>query len=166
MKRLTVVLLVTLAVLLAAPSAQAAQPTVERFPVNDQGIDEETCGFPIETTITGSVVAISWFEEGADQDGRVLYIAADPQLKLTMTNLDTGETITLNISGPVHVNATADGGVVVLETGLWARGENPETGESGLFQTAGLLRITIDAEGNESFQFVGRVTDLCAELAA
>ena len=162
MKRVSVVSLVTLAVLLVAPSAQAAQPTVERFPVNDRFIDDETCGFPVETTITGSVVAIT-FEEG-----RVLYIEADPQLKLTLTNLDTGETITANISGPVHVFATADGGVTVLETGLWARFENPETGESGLFQTAGLLRITVDAEGNESFQFVGRVTDLdvCAQLAA
>jgi hypothetical protein len=160
MKRLSVLLLVTLAVLLVAPSAQAAQPTVERFPVNDQFIDDETCGFPVETTITGSVVAIT-FEEGG-----VLYIEADPRLKLTLTNLDTGETITANISGPVHVFATADGGLAVLETGLWARFENPETGEPGLFQSAGLLRVTVDAEGNESFQFVGRVTDLCAELAA
>ena len=163
MKRLSVVSLVTLAVLLVAPSAQAAQPTVERFPINDQFIDDETCGFPVETTITGSVVAIT-FEEG-----RVLYIEADPQLKLTLTNLDTGETITANISGPTHVFATADEGLTVLQTGLWARFENPETGEQGLFQSAGLLRITVDAEGNvESVQFVGRVTDLdvCAQLAA
>jgi hypothetical protein len=159
MKRLSVVLLVTLAVLLAAPSAQAAQPTVERFPINVQFVDE-TCGFPVETTITGSVVAIT-FEEGG-----VLYIEADPRLKLTLTNLDTGETITANVSGPVHVFAAAAGGLTVLETGLWARFENPKTGEQGLFQSAGLLRITVDAEGNESFQFVGRVTDLCAELAA
>jgi hypothetical protein len=163
MKRLSVLLLVTLAALLAAPSAQAAQPTVERFPVNNQGIDDETCGFPVETTIIGSVVAIR-FEEG-----RVLYIEADPQLKMTLTNLDTGETITANISGPTHVFATADEGITELQTGLWARFENPETGEQGLFQSAGLLRITVDAEGDiESVQFVGRVTDLdvCAQLAA
>jgi hypothetical protein len=161
MKRLSVVLLVTLAVLLAAPSAQAAQPTIQRFPINVQFVDE-ICGFPVETTITGFAVVIEW----ADADGRPLYFEVDPRLTLTATNLDTGETITLNISGPVHVNATADGGLVVLETGLWGRGENPETGEPGAFHTAGLLRITVDAEGNESAQFVGRVTDLCAELAA
>jgi hypothetical protein len=53
-----------------------------------------------------------------------------------------------------------------VETGLWARSENPKTGERGLFQSAGRRVITVDAEGNETVRFVGRVIDLCAQLAA
>ena len=53
-----------------------------------------------------------------------------------------------------------------METGLWGRLENPKTGERGMFQSAGRRVISVDAEGNESDRFVGRVTDLCAELAA
>jgi hypothetical protein len=162
MRHLSVVLLVTLAVVLAGPSAQAAPPTIERFPVEDTFVDEESCDFPVDVHVTGFLVHIEW----VDQDGNVRFIEAAPQLKLTLTNLDSGETITINVSGPLQVTQNADGGFTAVETGLWGRFENPKTGEPGLFQSAGRRVISVDAEGNVSDQFVGRVTDLCAELAA
>lgn len=155
-------LLVMLAVVLAGPSAQAAPPTIERFPIDDQFRDEDSCDFPVEVHTTGFIVHIEW----VDQDGNVRFIEASPQLKLTLTNLDSGETITVNVSGPLQVTQNADGGFTAVETGLWGRTENPETGEPGLFQSAGRRVISVDAEGNVSDRFVGRVIDLCAELAA
>ena len=162
MRRLSVVLLVMLAVLLVGPSAQAAPPTIERIPVEDTFVDEESCDFPVEVHITGFIVHIEW----VDEDGNIRFIEAAPQLKLTLTNQDTGETITVNVSGPLQVTQNADGGFTAVETGLWGRTENPETGEPGLFQSAGRRVISVDAEGNVSDQFVGRVIDLCGELAA
>ncbi len=72
----------------------------------------------------------------------------------------------MNVSGPLHVVQNADGGFTAVETGLWGRLENPETGEPGLFQSAGGRVTSVDAEGNESDRSTGRVTDLCAEPAA
>ena len=118
--------------------------------------------FPVQVHVTGFLVHIEWVA----QDGDVRFVEASPQLKLILRNLDNGETITVNVSGPLHVTQNADGGFTAVETGLWGRLENPKTGERGLFQSAGRRVISVDAEGNESDRFVGQVTDLCAELAA
>ena len=65
MKRRIVVLLLTLlALVIAAPSAQAAPPTHERLPADFDGVDD-TCGFPVEIHQTGFLIAIQW----VDQDG-------------------------------------------------------------------------------------------------
>ena len=163
MKRRAVVFLVALAACLAAAStAQAAPPTIEQTPVDAQFVDEDSCAFRVGVHITGFAVHIQW----VDQDGDIRFFEASPQLKLTLTNLDTGKTITVNISGPLQVTQIAGGGFTAVETGLWGRLDNPETGEPGMFQSAGRRVISVDGEGNAPDQFVGRVTDLCAELAA
>ena len=54
----------------------------------------------------------------------------------------------------------------MVGTGTWGFSNHPQTGEPGIFQVAGRWMFSIDAQGNESFHFVGRVRDLCAELAA
>jgi hypothetical protein len=59
MKRLAVVLLVTLAALVAAPSAQAAPPTHERVPI-DETFTDESCGFPVQVQLTGFMLVIEW----------------------------------------------------------------------------------------------------------
>jgi hypothetical protein len=98
MKRLAVVLLLTLlALVAAAPSALAAKPTHERTPVDDVFIDT-SCGFPVEIHTTGFVLAIEW----VDEDGSLRRFEAYPQLKATHTNLATGRSIKVNISGPAH----------------------------------------------------------------
>jgi hypothetical protein len=43
---------------------------------------------------------------------------------------------------------------------------HPETGEPGFFLLSGRWVFSLDAQNNESFHFVGRVRDLCVELAA
>jgi hypothetical protein len=161
MRRLVVVLLVTLAVLMAGPSAQAAQPFRERVLVDDL-FTTEACGFPVEGHITGFAIILEW----PDEDGGFRFFAAGPQIKATFTNLDTGESITVNIAGPTHVTGNADGSFTFVGTGTWARSTNPETGEPGLFLSAGRFGATVDAEGNETFFEVGRFVDLCPKLAA
>ena len=162
MERRVVVLLVTLAALVAAvPSALAAPPTHEREPIDATFTDEESCGFPVEIHLTGFVLRIEWVNE----DGSVRRIEAFPQGKATLTNPDTGESITVNAAGPVHVTENPDGSFTLVGTGNWGFSSHPETGEAGQFQVSGHWVFSLDAEGNESFRFVGRVRDLCAELA-
>jgi hypothetical protein len=108
------------------------------------------------------VITIQW----VDANGTTRTIQAFPQAKNTLTNLDTGTSITVNVSGPAMITEGADGSFTLVGTGLWGWGNNPETGEPGQFLTAGRFVFSIDAAGNESFQIVGQITDLCPQLAA
>jgi hypothetical protein len=161
MRRLLVVLLVALGALLAGPTALAAPPTHETIPVDDVFFDP-SCGFPIEGHVTGFAVVITW----ANKDGSSRVFVANPQLKATLTNLNTGSTYTENISGPAHITVHPDGTSTLVGTGLWGFDLNPQTGAPGASLNAGRLVATFDAAGNEtSFQIIGHVTDLCAKLA-
>ena len=162
MKRLATALLLTLLALVAtAPSALAAKPTHERTPVDDVFVDP-SCSFPVEIHTTGFVLAIEW----VDEDGSLRRFEAYPQLRSTYTNLATGKSIKVNIAGPAHITESPDGSFTLVGTGNWGWDSHPDTGEPGLFLTSGRFVFSIDAQGNESFRRVGRITDLCAKLAA
>jgi hypothetical protein len=161
-KRLAAVLpLALLALVVMAPSALAAKPTHERIRFDNTYVDE-SCGFPVEVHETGSILAIEW----VGPDGTTRRFEAAPQAKNTLTNLNTAESITVNVSGPAHITEGADGSFTLVGTGLWGWGHNPDTGDEGLFLTAGRFVFSIDAAGNPSLQRVGRLIDLCAQLAA
>ena len=161
MKRFALVLVLTLPVLLVGQSALAGKPTIERIPVDDVFIDE-SCGFPVEAHFTGTVVRITW----TDEDGTVQIREAYPRFRQTLTNLETGETITNNISGPARIIERPDGSFTLVGTGTWGWDAHPVTGESGLFLSKGRFVFSVDIEGNESFSIVGTIVDLCPKLAA
>jgi hypothetical protein len=163
MKRLAVALLITLAALAAAaPSALAAPPTHEREFVDRTFTDEKSCGSPVEIHQTGFEIRIEW----VDEDGSVRFIVAFPQGRTTLTNPDTKESITVSAAGPAHVTDNPDGSFTLVGTGTWGWPNHPETGAPGIFQLSGRFVLSVDAEGNASFSFVGDFIDLCAELAA
>jgi hypothetical protein len=91
-----------------------------------------------------------------------------PQARNTLTNLDTGTTITItvDVSGPGQLTERADTSFTLVGTGLWLMGSHRETDQLGLFLTAGRFVLSVDPLGNESLQIVGTVTDLCSQLAA
>ena len=160
MRRLSVVLLLAVAALMAGPSALAAPPDHERVPVDDL-FTTDSCGFPVEVHITGFAV----IHVRESKDGSVHFFSAGPQIKATLTNLDTGESITVNIAGPVHQTDNPDGSFTFVGTGTWLRSAHPETHEPGLFRSAGRFGVIVDTEGNETFFEHGRLTDLCPKLA-
>jgi hypothetical protein len=163
MKRLTVVLLVTLAAsVVATSSAQAAPPTHERVPVDETFIDNRACDFPVQGHATGFMLIIEW----VDEDGTTRRFEGFPQAKLTLTNLTTGKSITANTAGAFHLTENPDGSLTAAGTGNWGFPFDLETGEPGFLLYSGRWVFSIDAQGNESFRFVGRVRDLCTELAA
>jgi hypothetical protein len=97
MRRLLVVLSVALGALVAGPSALAAPPTHETAPVDDVFFDP-SCGFLIEGHVTGVGIVIEW----TNKDGSSRIFLANPQLKATLTNLDTGASITENLWACPH----------------------------------------------------------------
>jgi len=87
--------------------------------------------------------------------------------KVRLTNLETGEAITLNISGPLVVQAFSDGSSVLAEEGPWLHVDVPPgLGVPAVFLTQGRVVFTFDAEGDVTTTSSGRLVDLCAELAA
>jgi hypothetical protein len=74
----------------------AARPDRAPSPSPD-GIVDETCGFPIEVRFpTDRGVMTTFF----DRDGNVTRIQVTGHLVATLTNIETGESVTVNISGP------------------------------------------------------------------
>jgi hypothetical protein len=160
MRHLFLVLVLTFPLLVAAPSALAGKPTHERLQIDDEFVDN-SCGFPVNVEQTGLVVRITW----TAADGSVRVKEAYPQFKATLTNLVTGQSITVNIAGPAHISEGADGSFSLVGTGSWFWPFHPDTGAPGLFQTAGRFVFSIDSEGNDSFSRVGHIVDLCAQVA-
>jgi hypothetical protein len=162
MKRLAVVLLLTLVTLLvAAPSAQAASPTHERMPANFDDVDE-TCGFPVEVHQTGFIIVIQWVAA----DGSLRRFEAYPEVRATFTNPSTGQSLTVNLAGTAHITEGEDGSFTLVGTGNWGFSHDPDTDEPGIFLLSGRFVFSIDAQGNASLSSVGHVVDLCAQLAA
>jgi hypothetical protein len=162
MKRLAVAVLLALPMLvLAAPSALAAEPTRQRESIEGTFVDT-SCGFPVQVEGNGFVDTIQWI----DANGNTRTIATFPQAKVTFTNLDTGTTIQVNVAGPAQLDERTDGSFTVVAIGTFWGQNNPDTGEPGLFWSAGRMTFSVDAAGNESFQRVGTLTNLCPQLAA
>jgi hypothetical protein len=161
MKRLAVVFLATLAALVAAaPSARAAPPTHERRSIDETFIDR-SCGFPVQVEVTGVMLVIEWI----DKEGTRRRFEGFPQGRLTLTNLLTGKSITVNTAGSAHITENPDGRFTAVGTGNWGFPSDPETGEPGFVLFSGRW-VFIEAQGTTSFSFVGKRVDLCAELAA
>ena len=88
---------------------------------------------------------------------------ASPLSTATLTNLDTGTSITVSLAGPGHTTFGADGSVTLVGTGptlFFLLQGNP-----GITLLNGRSVLTIDSQGNLTFSSVGGTRDLCAELA-
>jgi hypothetical protein len=86
----------------------------------------------------------------------------------TLTNNETGKSLTFNVSGP-SVTTTTAGVSTVVATGsnvFFTTAANSFPGVPPLIATTGRVRFTVDASGlTTSFQSNGRVTDVCAALS-
>ena len=144
-----------------APAANAGQPTIEQIPFEDHGVSQ-SCGFPVQLDATGTALDISY----TDALGNFHEFQAGPQVKQTMTNLITGKTIVVNISGPGQRTFGADGSFTLVGTGLWSWTRvNPATLAPGIFLTQGRFVLSISASGVRTFTSTGTKIDLCAQLA-
>jgi hypothetical protein len=159
MKRLVLVLLMIVPFSISSRLAYADKPTIERFPIHDEFVDD-SCGFDVNIVVDGVDVLISY----VDGEGVYHEFDAYPTFKATFTNLGTGESLTVSIAGPQKLTVYPDGSLTLVGTGVWAWGSNPETGDPGWFETSGHFVETVDAEGNQSFALTGRLISICDQL--
>jgi hypothetical protein len=141
----------TLGSLVLAGTAGATKPFMERIVLGPDTLSD-TCSFPVLVEPTAPDVQ-NFFVFG---DGEIF--GAGPFVG-TATNLDTGKTVKINVSGSFSVVQHSDGTVTITSHGAVL---------SSLFGTIihGRTVIQLDANGDViSSTTDGTVEDLCAELA-
>jgi hypothetical protein len=152
MKRLSgVTAALILGVFVLAGTAGATKPFMERVVIGPDTLSD-TCSFPVLVEPTAPDVQ-NFFVFG---DGEIF--GAGPFVG-TATNLDTGKTVKINLSGSFSVVENSDGTTTITSNGFVL---------SSLFGTifSGHGVIVLDASGNViSRTFNGTERDLCAELA-
>ena len=159
-------LLSTLFIALAvAPAAVADKPTREVSPAPDDIVFTDQCAFPVLGHLDGFEINTT-FTDRAGNPVRLLGVF--PGQTLTLTNLDTGESISLAAGGSFQLRAEPDGSASAMVTGngAWPTG-NPVTGEAGIWYQSGRVSATFDADGNmTSVKNTGSLVNLCVQLAS
>jgi hypothetical protein len=152
MKRLAGIIAaaLTFGALVLAATAGATKPFMER---DVQGPDTlEACSFPVLIQPTAPDVLNFFIFSDGEIFGSGPFVG-------TATNLDTGKTVKINVSGSFSVVQHSDGTVTITSHGAVL---------SSLFGTIihGRTVIQLDANGDViSSTTDGTVEDLCAELA-
>ena len=151
--------------LTVVPAATASAPIREIIPAPDDRLITDQCSFPVLGHIDGSEIDTT-FTDNAGNPVRLLGVF--PGNTLTLTNLDTSESITLGATGSFQLRVQPDGSGSAMVTGLgaWPEG-NPITGEPGIWYQRGRVSATFDAEGNTtSIRSAGTLVNLCTQLAS
>ena len=155
--------LATAGLYLVSGLALAVQPTITRFSIDYDAIRSDfNCGFDVHVQMTGKGVAISYI----DQQGTSHDFTAFPQLKSVLTNVLTGKSITLNISGPQKITASEDGfSLVFVGVVSWRFDPDLIPAEiPGLFYTKGRFELFVDANGVATVTRTGTKIALCPKL--
>ena len=163
-------LLSTVIIALAAvPTATADPPdwlpSREIIPYQPDHTVFDQCAFPVLWHIEGPEIDTTFF----DRSGNVVkLLEVFPGNTLTLTNLETGTSITLRATGSfdLHLHRDGSGSAMVTGQGAWHDG-NPLTGEAGIWYQTGRVSTTWDAAGNTtSLTNSGSLVNLCLELAS
>ena len=163
MRRGLLLLLTLLIVLAVAPAASANKPTREIIPSQDDVVITGQCAFPVLIHIAGGEIITTFTDKAGNP---VKQIVVFPGNKATLTNLDTGKSITVVTTGPAQVRLRSDGSVFSVAAGHGLFAPNPVTGEPGIWYLSGRGTATLDAQGNlTSPPPSGKLVNLCARLA-
>jgi hypothetical protein len=125
-RTLTVVVAVIGVALVTALPAAAIPP--EHFPpeqVDETFVIDDACDFPIEFHATGTVRHTHFF----DQDGNEIRdITVNPNFKITLTNLETGESLSTPSPVVEFIDLNPDGSLTFTLAGLGGRLAVPGVG--------------------------------------
>jgi hypothetical protein len=152
-------------IVLGVPPASADPPIIDRFESSDDFVSN-ACGYPIRVQIDGTANDILFLGE----TGALERLIGTGSFQAILTNLETGKTETLNISGPLFAEFDSDGGRTVTTRGPWLIEYRPESLASPpivpwlyLFEGERVLRVGADSSRTVTWR--GRFVDLCALLA-
>jgi hypothetical protein len=163
MKRpLAIVSLAMLTVLLLATPASAVKPLREFLP-NLDAVIEGACDFPVAVTVLEN----NEFTTTFFKDGNVTRVLVTGRVVVELTNVDTGESLVANISGPGVFTFTRDTTVLTTE-GNWLLVFFPGdlgAGEPGqIWLTSGLFVLEFSEEGVALLEAHGTFRDACVLL--
>ena len=165
MRHRLLLLSTVLIALAAVPTVTAAPPAREIIPYQPDHTVLDQCAFPVLWHIDGTEIDTTFF----DRSGNVVKLHGTfPGNTLTLTNLETGRSLTLGATGAYHqqINHDGSGSAMVTGHGAWHDG-NPLTGEAGIWYQTGRVSTTWDAAGNTtSLTNSGSLVNLCSELAS
>jgi hypothetical protein len=133
---------------------------------NPGEVVSEDCGFPVLISLSRFNVTTRTF---TDQNGDFVKEVDTGVIVATLTNLDTGKTVTVNISGPFEFRMHSDGSATVSLVGpyLFFFGALSDVVGSGIVYHTGIVRVELDAAGNEtSVEEQGSTVNLCAQLTS
>jgi hypothetical protein len=151
--------------LAVVPAATANRPIREVIEAPPDIVIADQCAFPVLGHIEGREIDTTFTDRAGNP--RKL-IGVFPGNTVTLTNLDTGTSVTLPATGSFQLRAERDGSASVQVTGhgAWPDG-NPVTGEPGIWYQSGRVHATFDAEGNmTSITNSGTLVNLCLQLAS
>jgi hypothetical protein len=141
---------VAMAMGVAQAAPQAGEPITTHLAAKDY------CGFPVTVVNTSNQELRGGGKFTGPGD-------------VTVTNDQTGKTITYNVSGPGTVTSTPDGGFAVDATGtnfFWTTAKNSYPGVPTISYTTGHLQFTVNKSGKTtSYSTTGNTTDVCAALS-
>jgi hypothetical protein len=151
-----------LVVLMIMPTASAVKPIREVHLQSDTRITHQ-CDFPVLGHIDGREIVTTF----TDAEGTpVKQIAVFPGNRITLTNAESGTSITVMGTGSSQLRAQPDGSTTARAMGHGVFFPNPLTGEPGIWYLSGKGTTVIDANGNPTSNSVaGRLVDLCSDLA-
>lgn len=161
---LAAALAIATVVALGAPAASANPPTREIVPAPADVVITGQCAFPVLGHIEGDEIDTTFTDKAGDT---VKLMGVFPANTLTLTNLDTGKSITLVATGQFHAQLKRDGSGVVRVTGHGPSLSHPVTGEPGIWYLSGRIIATLDTDGNPtSLDSTGKLVDLCPQLGS
>jgi hypothetical protein len=144
--------------------ASATKPIREIHPSQDDVVISHQCAFPVLAHIDGPEI-ITTFVDAAGNP--VKQIGVFPGNTITLTNAESGVSITIMGTGSSQLRAEPDGSTSARAMGHGPFFPNPLTGEPGIWYLSGQGRATLDPEGNPtSAELSGRLVDVCPRLAS
>jgi hypothetical protein len=154
MKRMLILAALLTALVAGGGPVSAAPPE----PIGSFTFVNRDCGYRIEAVVTG--------KSGVNElPGGAIIITA-PNQEVTLTNIQTGESVTYVITGATHIDTSEPGLQIVTSTG-----RNvlivPVGDREGLYLTQGTVEFVLDDRGRQvsAFEGPGKVTDICELLA-
>ena len=163
-RSIMIALIALLALAVAAPLAVAAGPEnpnpnapvpVEGSQVLEPGAVFGRCDFPILYELSGKAKLLTL------PGGR--FITTAPDQTATLTNINTGKKVTLNITGSFHQTTDENGNVVTMATGRNLLGDP----QAGFVLAIGDFSYVFDKNGNliQPLQGKGQLIDVCGLLS-
>jgi hypothetical protein len=144
---------VALLTVLATGAAGAAQPIREPLVIEDEDFNN-LCAFPVRLEITANKEYVKFFS-----DGRIL---VNGKLFVRITNLDSGESLDANVSGPAHITLVSERGA---GRGIFLLFPE-DVGGPGIILGTGRVDIVRGEDGFiTELEIKGTTFDVCAALA-